>query len=288
MQLFKLMEQCFQSKDEFKDPTKVPPAKAVARVLSGVLSRRVAALVMILVISTPLLQYQQIDNAYMAHTNSFGRYMQLSNDTISTEDWNAIAVDFRNFYKEKDMHPINLTVMDGEDVEVFNIDWHNDFGYLREDSKIYLSSDVGNVDVVISLAPQLQQEVRVTRIGAVGAKIDRDDDDDDEENERERTTIPHNPSPSLSATASMNNSHAILSQPLSLVAGPLQHPDHPPCDTGARGVYRILPACGRSTDCDPTRAYDEHAQVVRKQHTQERPAHCSRKRGRGGRGELPL
>jgi len=60
--LFKLMEQCFQSKDE-TDPTKVPPAKAVAKALSGVLSRRVAALVMILVLATPLLQYQQVSEA---------------------------------------------------------------------------------------------------------------------------------------------------------------------------------------------------------------------------------
>lgn len=49
------------------DPTKVPPAKAVARALSGVLSRRVAALVMVLILITPLLQYQQTDNAYEAH-----------------------------------------------------------------------------------------------------------------------------------------------------------------------------------------------------------------------------
>ena len=40
--LFKLMEQCFvkDRESEAKDPSKIPPAKAVARALSGVLSRR--------------------------------------------------------------------------------------------------------------------------------------------------------------------------------------------------------------------------------------------------------
>ncbi|GMI11599.1 hypothetical protein TrRE_jg133, partial [Triparma retinervis] len=157
--LFKLMEQCFQAKDATTDPTKVPPAKAVARVLSGVLSRRVAALVMILVISTPLLQYQQIDNAYMAHVDSFGRYTELTEDAIPASDWDAIAADFKDFYKEKDMHPIALTVMNQNGTsEIFGVSWLNDFGYIREDSKIYIASAVGNVEAVISLAPQLQKE----------------------------------------------------------------------------------------------------------------------------------
>mmetsp|Transcript_16408 Transcript_16408/g.33785 ORF Transcript_16408/g.33785 Transcript_16408/m.33785 type:complete len:302 (-) Transcript_16408:2021-2926(-) len=119
--LFKLMEQCFQARDaDSNDPNKIPPAKAVAKALSGVLSRRVAALVMILVLATPLLQYQQIDNAYMAHVDSLGRFMSLSNtQNITSSDWSDIANDFKNFYEEKDMYPIRLTVTDDDGFETF-------------------------------------------------------------------------------------------------------------------------------------------------------------------------
>ena len=74
--LFKLMEQFFYRKEnKEKDPSKIPPAKAVARVLSGVLSRRVAALVMVLILANPLLSYQQIDDSYNAHSEMFNLYV---------------------------------------------------------------------------------------------------------------------------------------------------------------------------------------------------------------------
>ncbi|GMH79737.1 hypothetical protein TrST_g5350 [Triparma strigata] len=152
--LFKLMEQCFVQNKGETDPTKVPPAKAVARALSGVLSRRVAALVMVLILITPLLQHQQLDNAYEAHIESFARFAEMSNGSLTQADWDTMALDFMSFYQNKDMFPTSFTaVYEGQ---TYSYDWMDDHSYIRLDSVINV--DYQDIHAEVSLSPQLQAE----------------------------------------------------------------------------------------------------------------------------------
>ncbi|GMH80217.1 hypothetical protein TL16_g08452 [Triparma laevis f. inornata] len=152
--LFKLMEQCFVNNKSEMDPTKVPPAKAVARALSGVLSRRVAALVMVLILITPLLQYQQTDNAYEAHLQSFARLAEMSDGSLTEEDWNTISNDFKVFYDNKDMFPTEFSAT--YEGNTYTYDWMTDHSYIRLDSLINVDAD--GMHAKVSLRPQLQAE----------------------------------------------------------------------------------------------------------------------------------
>lgn len=100
----------------------------------------------------------QIDNAYEAHVDSFGRFLSLSDTVVSQDDWTTIASDFKNFYVNKDMTPVALSVTQDDGTELYSGNWESEYGYIREDSKIKVSSEIGNVAAVISLGSQLRQE----------------------------------------------------------------------------------------------------------------------------------
>ena len=116
---------------------------------------------MVLVLIPPLLQYQAIDNAYVAHVESYARVVSLSNGTFKEGDWNAIADDFKEFYKTKDMFPTKFEVEYGSDV--FTYDWRNQYDYIRADSLIKV--DDGGVKATISLKPQVSAHITVPRSG---------------------------------------------------------------------------------------------------------------------------
>jgi hypothetical protein len=109
MRLLKLMRfykflPCFDSNDEKIETEPEPTLSAVRKVsaaLSSVLSRRVAALVLLIVIIVPFLSYDQVDYSPNAWAKSI-RYSAL-NPNITESELTALVNDFRDFYHHKDI-----------------------------------------------------------------------------------------------------------------------------------------------------------------------------------------
>jgi cAMP-specific phosphodiesterase 4 len=172
--LFKLLEQCWSQDHTIlsNDVSAIPPAKQIARALSGVLSRRVAALVLTLILVTPLVMYQTLDFSYSAYIDTFDTLLTRINATATYEraDWEVLADEFRDFYDDKDIQPMDLRIYTDLDEEwstdggsedsMTNLffDWSDSFGYIRPDAIIDVPSGSKRVVASFSLKPQLQGE----------------------------------------------------------------------------------------------------------------------------------
>lgn len=114
MRLLKLMKffrflPCFNNEDEDDQPE--PTMSAVRKVsaeLSAVLSRRVAALVMLIVIVVPFLSYSVTDNATDAWVDSFT--LDASNENITVDNFAESFLKFKTFYRPHDLSPISIEV----------------------------------------------------------------------------------------------------------------------------------------------------------------------------------
>ena len=133
---------------------KVPPAKAVGKALSGVLSRRVAALVMILIIILPLLTYQAQDQADRAIAETIGAALTFSIDdsggaTTTNVDLQGLAVMVWDFYKGRTVKPLSMSIQPpGEGVEPTVFDWESKVGYCRPDNQRGARDSTGAVSLL--------------------------------------------------------------------------------------------------------------------------------------------
>jgi len=157
-----------------KDESAIPPAKQIARALSGVLSRRVAALVLTLILVTPLLMHSTIDYSFDAHVDTFDALIgRIDAGGFGTEDWNLMANEFEDFYKGKDTRPLDLTISkeelktddNGQLLNVSSLDKDSLYQYtfdlveyVRGDSKVTVTSAKSHVHSTFSLKAQLQSE----------------------------------------------------------------------------------------------------------------------------------
>jgi hypothetical protein len=114
MRLLKLMRfykflPCFDSKEDEIAMEPEPTLSAVRKVsaaLSSVLSRRVAALVLLIVIIVPFLSYDQVDFSPNAWAKNL-RYSAL-NPNITELGLKSLADNFRDFYHHKDISLMSL------------------------------------------------------------------------------------------------------------------------------------------------------------------------------------
>ena len=115
MRLLKLMKffrflPCFNNEDEDEQPE--PTMSAVRKVsaeLSAVLSRRVAALVMLIVIVVPFLSYSVTDNATDAWVDTFELYAR--NENITSGNFDEVFGKFKTFYRPHDLAPVSVSVV---------------------------------------------------------------------------------------------------------------------------------------------------------------------------------
>jgi hypothetical protein len=113
MRLLKLMKffkflPCFaEEEDEQPEPT-MSAVRKVSAELSAVLSRRVAALVMLIVIVVPFLSYSVTDNATDAWVDAFE--LNARNKNITPSDFDATFSQFKTFYRPEDLSPISVEV----------------------------------------------------------------------------------------------------------------------------------------------------------------------------------
>lgn len=114
MRLLKMMRfykflPCFDNKEEEIATELEPTLSAVRKVsaaLSSVLSRRVAALVLLLVIIVPFLSYEQVDFSPNAWAKNI-RY-SASNPNITELELKSLADSFRDFYDHKEISLMSL------------------------------------------------------------------------------------------------------------------------------------------------------------------------------------
>jgi hypothetical protein len=109
MKIFKFIHilPCFKKDDihEEAEPT-MSAVRKVSNKLSEVLSRRVAALVMILVIVVPFLNYNTTDYSVNAWLSNYADEIINPNVTVTT--LNTMTTEFYDFYKDKDLRPIRI------------------------------------------------------------------------------------------------------------------------------------------------------------------------------------
>ena len=156
--LFKIFEMFFIYKGDITKDKKLPHAKEISKELSGLLSRRVASLVMIIILLTPLLTYMPIDDSNTAHIESFDQmYDREGGGTIDRAWWGEVFIDFKKFYVNKDMYPIEVMVGVTSGPEILEkFDLGNDGEYIREDSKLVVQRN--NIAGTFSMKYQLQLE----------------------------------------------------------------------------------------------------------------------------------
>ncbi|CAN0201413.1 unnamed protein product, partial [Ectocarpus fasciculatus] len=100
---------CFRKNGEEEEPE--PTMSAVRRVsaeLSEVLSRRVAALVMLLVIVVPFLNYESKDSSVQAWADVFT--VVARNETTTAYDLNGLIGEFKDYYDNQDLAPMSAYV----------------------------------------------------------------------------------------------------------------------------------------------------------------------------------
>lgn len=131
MRFFKFLP-CFKVEEDAEPEPTMSAVRRVSSELSAVLSRRVAALVMIIVIVVPFLSYETIDNSTKAWCTNF-RLMALSNDT-SLDDMDIMIRKFKRFYHYEDLTPLKLVVESPN----FKIRQHYDQGYYIRNDNIIL------------------------------------------------------------------------------------------------------------------------------------------------------
>jgi hypothetical protein len=106
MRLLKFMKfkRYLGFKEEETEPEPEPTLSAVRKVsaaLSSVLSRRVAALVLLIVIVVPFLSYELVDYSPNAWAESL--HLSAINPNITSSDLNTLTSHFRSFYRHKDI-----------------------------------------------------------------------------------------------------------------------------------------------------------------------------------------
>lgn len=114
MRLLKLIRffrflPCFSSEgeDEEAEPT-MSAVRKVSAELSAVLSRRVAALVMIVVLIVPFLDYPTVNESVDAWVTNFK--ITAKNETATYYDLQHVAYKFRRFYENDDLSPISVLI----------------------------------------------------------------------------------------------------------------------------------------------------------------------------------
>mmetsp|Transcript_11382 Transcript_11382/g.17320 ORF Transcript_11382/g.17320 Transcript_11382/m.17320 type:complete len:850 (-) Transcript_11382:276-2825(-) len=137
MRLLKLMRffkflPCFKQEEDVEPEPTMSAVRKVSSELSSVLSRRVAALVMLIVIVVPFLDYNIVDKSVDAWLTNFRRVAY--SNTTTTDDLDSMARKFRRFYHTEALTPLQLTVETAH-LPLFNE--HYSQGYkLRNDNKI--------------------------------------------------------------------------------------------------------------------------------------------------------
>lgn len=111
MKLFRFFKflPCFNSEDI--PPEAEPTMSAVRKVsneLSSVLARRVAALVMLIVIVVPFLSYEVTDNSMAAWLENLK--LVAKNETVTQYDLAYTTRKFRNFYDHKAQKPFKVHI----------------------------------------------------------------------------------------------------------------------------------------------------------------------------------
>lgn len=112
-----------------------PTMSAVRRVsaeLSEVLSRRVAALVMLLVIVVPFLSYANKDNSVKAWARNF--QLVARNESTTGYDLDNMIVQFKEYYNNEDLSPISIFISSPSGIH------KNSFGqrHVRDSNKFEL------------------------------------------------------------------------------------------------------------------------------------------------------
>lgn len=102
-----------------------PTMSAVRRVsmeLSEVLSRRVAALVMLLVIVVPFLNYRSSDSSVQAWADNF--LIVAKNQSVTSYDIDYMIAEFKEYYSNEDLKPMSiyLSTQIGEFDKNFGVD----------------------------------------------------------------------------------------------------------------------------------------------------------------------
>ena len=113
MRLMKVMRflkflPCFASDEEEEPEPTMSAVRKVSNELSNVLSRRVAGLVMLIVIVVPFLGYSDKDRSIDAWLTNFRMTAARENSTL--DEINGMARKFRRFYTYKDRTPMKLRV----------------------------------------------------------------------------------------------------------------------------------------------------------------------------------
>ena len=107
MRFFKFLPCFSQEEDEEPEPT-MSAVRKVSNELSNVLSRRVAGLVMLIVIVVPFLNYNATDLSVEAWLTNFRR--SAGQADMSYDDVGEMAHKFRRFYTDEDLTPMKLVV----------------------------------------------------------------------------------------------------------------------------------------------------------------------------------
>ena len=153
---------CFNKGDEEVVEPSLSAARKVSNKLSNVLSRRVAGLVLLLVIVVPLLSYDMYYGATL-NNESFGAFakaiQQVGDDTQSTGECSdvvfvALMHQFSSFHSNEDKRLVNVKVWcaDGYDTEIDFLDKDdfraNNMGVFSKESDITKVSGVLEKTVV--------------------------------------------------------------------------------------------------------------------------------------------
>lgn len=134
------MFPCFKSgADDAPEPT-MSAVRKVSQVLSEVLSRRVAALVMLLVIIVPFLNYETTDSSLLTWGDVF--QTMIKNTTYTSYDYDTRIQDFHDYYNGKDTNAVKAKLRTYAGVFV------RDFGttHLRSSNVITFEADT-HVDI---------------------------------------------------------------------------------------------------------------------------------------------
>ena len=97
---------CFRKAGEEEAEPTMSAVRRVSAELSEVLSRRVAALVMLLVIVVPFLNYQGKDNSVTAWAENF--VIVAKNESVTAYDLDNLISEFKEYYNNEDLAPISV------------------------------------------------------------------------------------------------------------------------------------------------------------------------------------
>lgn len=110
MKIFKFIKAlpCFKNNEEEELEPSMSAVRKVSAKLSEVLSRRVAALVMVIVIVVPFLSYLSVDFSTNAWLSNF--QVMMVNPEITYQKMDDEAILMYNFYRIKDTRPLSVSL----------------------------------------------------------------------------------------------------------------------------------------------------------------------------------